>query len=151
MITLRGQILVSRTDDDPLPPVRGFKTSPCVRSKRPRVYRHHAHMLKHMCAWCRHTRGRFECTHVDVLNPHTGFSTFFQRAATHTKNTQTHTHTHQTHTTTTNNTTTTTTHKTTHNITRRQRQRETERDRERRQTKKTSETRQEKMKEERQD
>ena len=37
-----------------------FKASPCVRSKRPRVYRHHAHMLKHMCAWCRYTRGRFE-------------------------------------------------------------------------------------------
>ena len=36
---------------------------PCERSKRPRVYRHHAHMLKHMCAWCRYTRGRFECTH----------------------------------------------------------------------------------------
>ena len=34
-----------------------------VRSKRPRVYRHHAHMLKHMCAWCRQTRGRFERTH----------------------------------------------------------------------------------------
>ena len=33
MITVRGQILVSRTDDDPLLPVCGFKTSPCVRSK----------------------------------------------------------------------------------------------------------------------
>ena len=58
MITLFGQILLSRTDDDSLP-------SPCVRSKRskrPRVYRHHVHMLKHMCAWCRYTRGRFEWT-----------------------------------------------------------------------------------------
>ena len=36
---------------------------PCVRSKRPRVCRHHAHMLKHMCASCRQTRGRFERTH----------------------------------------------------------------------------------------
>ena len=25
-----------------------------------------------MCAWCRYTRGRFERTHGDVLNPHTG-------------------------------------------------------------------------------
>ena len=35
----------------------------CVRPKSPRVYLHHAHMLKHMCAWCRHTRGRFQRTH----------------------------------------------------------------------------------------
>ena len=52
-------------------PVCPLKTSPCVRSKRSRVYRHHAHMLKHMCAWCRHTRGRFERTHLRVLNGHT--------------------------------------------------------------------------------
>ena len=26
---------------------------PCAESKRPRVYRHHAHRLKHMYAWCR--------------------------------------------------------------------------------------------------
>ena len=38
VMTIRGQILVSRTDDDPLPPVGPFKTSPCVRSKRLRVY-----------------------------------------------------------------------------------------------------------------
>ena len=38
---------------------------PCVASKRPRVCRHHAHMLKHMCAWCRYTRGRFERTHMN--------------------------------------------------------------------------------------
>ena len=48
------------------------ETSPCVHSKRPRVCRHHAHMLKHMCAWCQYTRGRFERTHGDVLNGHTG-------------------------------------------------------------------------------
>ena len=30
-----------------LPAVCPFKTCPCARSKRPRVYRHHAHMLKH--------------------------------------------------------------------------------------------------------
>ena len=52
-------------------PVCPFKTCPCVRSKRPRVYRHHAHMLKHMCAWCRYTRGRFERTHGHVLSGHT--------------------------------------------------------------------------------
>ena len=40
-------------------------------AEKPRVYVQnvpvcigtHAHMLKHMCAWCRYTRGRFECTH----------------------------------------------------------------------------------------
>ena len=52
VITLRGQILVRRTDDDP-------PCSPCVRSKRPRVSRHHAHMCVNMCAWCRYTRSRF--------------------------------------------------------------------------------------------
>ena len=37
-------------------PVCPSKTLPCVHSKRPRVYRHHAHMCFNMCAWCRHTR-----------------------------------------------------------------------------------------------
>ena len=32
-----------------------FKTAPCVRSKRPRVCRHHAHMCFNMCAWCQYT------------------------------------------------------------------------------------------------
>ena len=46
-----------------------LNTSPCVRSKRPRVYRHHAHpCLKHMCA-------RGAGTNGEVLNVHTG--TFF--------------------------------------------------------------------------
>ena len=45
---------------------------PCVDSKRPRVYRHHAHMCYHMRAWCRYTRGRFECTHGGFLDGHTG-------------------------------------------------------------------------------
>ena len=40
-----------------------IKTAPCVRSKRPRVCRHHAHMLKHMCARCLYTRRRFDSTH----------------------------------------------------------------------------------------
>ena len=46
-----------------LPAVCPFKTSPCVRSKRPRVCRHHAHMLKNVSAWCWYTRGRSEWTH----------------------------------------------------------------------------------------
>ena len=67
-----------------------FKTSPCVRFKRPRVYRHHAHMLKHMCA-CWHTRGRFERTHGDVLNLHTEV-TQRHTQKTHTQDTHGHTH-----------------------------------------------------------
>ena len=70
------------------------KSPPCVHSKRPCVCRHHAHMLKHMCAWCRYTQGRFESTHG-------GFS------ACH--------GTHHDHTTPTATATTTTT--TTHNDT----------------------------------
>ena len=50
----------------------GFKIAPCVHSKRPRVCRHHAHMCFNMCAWCRYTRERFERSHGDVLNAHTG-------------------------------------------------------------------------------
>ena len=42
-------------------------TPPCVDSKRPRVCRQHAHMLKNMCACCRHTRGRIESTHGGVF------------------------------------------------------------------------------------
>ena len=53
-------------------PVCRFKTCPCVRLKRFRVCRQNARMLKHMCAWCRYTRGRFERTHGHVLNRHTG-------------------------------------------------------------------------------
>ena len=59
----RGQILVSRTGDD-------SPCLPCVRSKRPRVYR---------CAWCQYTRGRFERTHGDVLDGHTVFSACTQQ------------------------------------------------------------------------
>ena len=52
---------------------------PGVDSKRPRVCRHHAHMLKHMCPWFRCTRGggRFESTHgppsppLPTLTPNT--------------------------------------------------------------------------------
>ena len=67
MITLCGQILVSRTDD-------GFKKRLRVNvQKSLRVYRHHAHMCFNMCAWCRYTRGRLN-VHGHVLNVHTGFS-----------------------------------------------------------------------------
>ena len=85
VITFRGQILVSRTNDDPL---------------LPRVYRHHAHMLKHMCAWCRHTQGRFECTHLGVSYIHTRFFPRFFSVPQHTQ-----THTHPTHHTTPQHTT----------------------------------------------
>ena len=80
------------------PHVCPLNTSPCVHSTRPRVYvqniavyagRHHAHMLKHVCAWCRHTRTRFERTHWDVLSGHTPYTT--------------HTTTHHNNTTTTPN------------------------------------------------
>ena len=40
----------------------------CVCTFKTSVYGHHAHM----CAWCRYTRRRFERTHGDVLNGHTG-------------------------------------------------------------------------------
>ena len=55
--------------------------TPCVGPKRLRVCRHPAHMCFNMCAWCWHTRGRFECTHGDVLivsrhtTPHTQHNT----------------------------------------------------------------------------
>ena len=48
------------------------KKPPCVNSKRPRVYRHHAHMCYHMRAWCRYTEGRFESTRGGFLDGHTG-------------------------------------------------------------------------------
>ena len=104
--TLRGLFMVSRTGDDH--PCVDSKTPPCVDSKRPRVCRHHAHMLKSMCACCRHTRGRFECTHGGVLSLHTGFSACHTTHHTphhttphkHHTNTQPHTttHTHHQHT-----------------------------------------------------
>ena len=90
--------------------------TPCVRSKRPHVYRHHAHMLKDVCAWFRYIRGRFERTHGGVLNRHTAPHT---TPHTHTHREHTHTHTHHT-----------TRQQHDYNTTRRQRQRE---DRERRQ------------------
>ena len=102
VITVRGQILVSRTDYDPCSPCVASKTLPCARSKRLRVYRHHAHMLQHMCAWCRHTRVRFERTHGDVFEPtHVFFFFTFFFSACRNTHTHEHTHTHTKHTTTT--------------------------------------------------
>ena len=84
-------------------------TSPCVRSTRLRVCRHHAHMFRHMCAWCRYTRRRFERTHEDVLSGRTGFSACYTPHTTHhiahTHHTTTQDTTH--HNTPHNNTTTT--------------------------------------------
>ena len=53
-------------------PVCVFITSPCVSSKRSRVYRQQAHIFYCMWACCPKTRERFEHTHLDVLNAHTG-------------------------------------------------------------------------------
>ena len=66
-----------------------FKTSPFVPAPR-------AHMLKHVCAWCRYTRGRFERTHGDVLSGHTGFRTLSQTThhTAHIHNTPQHTTSH---------------------------------------------------------
>ena len=86
-----------------------FKTSPCVPAPR-------AHMLKHVCAWCPYTPGRFERTHGDVLSGHTGVS------ACHTL-----THTHiNTHNTTQHNTLRPQHHTTTERDRQRQRQRQRE-------------------------
>ena len=127
----------------PLFPCLRSKRPLCAHSKRPRVYRHHSRKCYHMRAWCRYTRGRFECTHGG-----------FQRATphhTHTPRPQRHTHTHDTTTTTT----------TTHGDRDRQGQgqRETEKERDKRRRDKTrrqekkagEETRQEKRREKRQE
>ena len=146
VMTIRGQILLSSTDDDPLPSVCGFKTSPCVRSKLPRVYVQNFPVCTGTTRTCFNTCARGAGIHGDVLNvhtvtflnPHTGFSTFFQGAATHTHTHTKHTpHTHQTTPRPPNNTTTTTTQHTTSHEERekeRERQRET-RERETRQDK----------------
>ena len=143
MITIRGQNLVSRTDDDPLPhPCVCTKRPPCVDSKRHRVYRHHAHMLKHMCEWCRHTRGRFECTHGGrFVHTHTVFFTFFSACRnknTHTPNTHSDHQQHHDHNDTHH---TTPQHTTPHGDRDRERQRETETKKERQ--RKRDKTRQE--------
>ena len=133
VITVRGQILVSRTDDDPLPPV-------CVHSKRPRVWIQNIPVCTGTTRTCFNTCARGASIHGDVLNvhteaflkPNTGFSTFFSVPQL--------THTHQTHTTTNN--TTTTQHNTQHHTETeterdRERQRETEREKDRERQRKT--------------
>ena len=93
VITVRGQILVSRTGDDPLcarvsiqsVPVCTFKTSPCVPAPC-------AHVETHVCAWCLHTRGRFE------RDTRARFE--WTHGHRHTPRPQPHTHTHSTTTTT---------------------------------------------------
>ena len=123
-ITCSSSMKNARLTTNSLPP----SSTPCVRSKRPRVYRHHAHTCFNMCAWCRYTRGRFGRTHKDVLSGHTGF---FSAARPH--------HTPHTHTTTQDTTQddtpqhTTATRPQQHTETETCRDRERERDRERRQ------------------
>ena len=118
----------------PSPSCVHSKRSSCAFKKRPRVYRHHAHMCFNMCAWCRYTRRRFEPSHGHVLSGHTEFSLCH---TTHTTPHTTPTHT-TTQDTTQNNNTTTTPHEDRERQRQRQRQRErqrkktgTERDRER--------------------
>ena len=48
-------------------------------------------LVVNMCAWCRHTRGRFERAHGDVLSGHMGFFSLYT--------TRTHTHHDHKHTT----------------------------------------------------
>ena len=91
-------------------PVCPSKTSPCVRPRPPRVCRHHAHMLKHVCAWCQYTRGRFGPTHGGVFeSTHGGFAAFHTTTqdtthkTQHTRHTRHNTNNTQQHTTTHHN------------------------------------------------
>ena len=65
MITVRGQILVGRTGDDPPAP-------PCVDSKRARVYVQNVPVCTGTTRTCFNTCARGAGTHGDVLNVHTG-------------------------------------------------------------------------------
>ena len=91
MITLRGQILVSRIGDDPPSApvcpsktlsVFTFKTFPCVLAPSPHV--------SYMWAWCRHTRGRFESTHGKRFERVHGFFFTFFSPCRNTPNTHHH-------------------------------------------------------------
>ena len=64
--TLRGQILVSRTGDDPLFPLP--LPPPCVHSKRPLVYVRNVPVCTGTTPACVITCGRGAGTHGDVLN-----------------------------------------------------------------------------------
>ena len=65
MITLRGQIWASRTDDD-------FPCPPYVHSKRPRVYIQNVPVCTGTTRTCVSTCARGAGTHGDILNAHTG-------------------------------------------------------------------------------
>ena len=119
---------------------RPFKNPPCVRPRRPRVCLHHAHMLKHVCAWCPHTRGRFECTHGDVFESTHGCFAAFHTTTQDTTH-KTHKTQHQQHTTTTT---------TTHGDMERRRRKKTEKEREEKTREdERQDEREEKMKDER--
>ena len=96
-------------------------TSPCVRSKRLRLYRHNAHTCVNMCA-------RGAGTHGDVLNVHT------ETCLVDTLGFQRVTRTHHDH------------NDTQHNTTQRQRQTETEKE-DRDREEKTEQERQDKRRE----
>ena len=98
MVTLRVQILVSRTGDDPLPPrvyVQGrpsvcrFKTSPCVLAPR-------ANVEKHVRVVPAYTGDVLNLHTEAFLNPHTVF--FFFHVFSACRNTH-NTHTTPQHTT----------------------------------------------------
>ena len=98
---------------------------PCVDSERPRVYVENVPVCTGTTRTCFNTCARGAGIHGDVLNvhteaflkPNTGFSTFFQRAATHTQPNTHHDHQqHHDH------------NDTPHNTTERDRERETEKE-----------------------
>ena len=152
-MTPRGQILVSSTDDDPLPFVCGFKTSPCMPAPRAHVEKHVRELPAYTVTFRMYTRKAFLSLHTggrrqfclprtcargadargDVLMYTWGFSACHTTPHAHTTTTPTHT----------------TQHRITHNITRRKRERE--RHRKRRKRKKTEKEREGKTEEERQD
>ena len=66
--TLRGQILVSRTDDDSLP--HASPSLPCVHPKRLRVYIQNVTVYAGAERTRRKTRARGAGAHGDVLNVH---------------------------------------------------------------------------------
>ena len=100
VITIRGQILVSRTNDDPL--LSLSSCPPCVDSTRPCVYVQNVPVCTGTTPACVTTcgrgacthGGRFEFTHGGFLDGHTTHQTPPHTTHTHT------THKHRTHTTT---------------------------------------------------
>ena len=74
-LTVGAKTKARQTPSTVVPVSQGLSVSAVSLSLSPccvvvvclRVYRHHAHMLEHMFAWCQYTRRRFECTHGDIL------------------------------------------------------------------------------------